>query len=113
MLNQNILPLFSTVTVIVFPDKFILAPVCAFVICALTFYMYYFQILLLLVLVIGSVIIFSYPAGAFVSSIVIVSVPVAVTAIGPIFISPFAFVVCVVSPFGEFILNSAPSSLLL
>ena len=104
--------MFSTVTVIVFPLKLISAPFCAFVITASDILYVLFSNTFVTCTVIGAVIIFSYPAGAFVSSIVIVSVPVAVTAIGPIFISPLAFVVCVTSPFGEFILNSAPSSFL-
>ena len=105
--------MFSTVTVIVFPLKLISAPFCAFVITASDILYVLFSNTFVTCTVIGAVIIFSYPAGAFVSSIVIVSVPVAVTAIGPIFISPLAFVVFVTSPFGEFILNSAPSNLLL
>ena len=54
---------------------------------------------------IGELIILLYPDGGFVSSIVIVSVDVLLTVIGPTFISPLEFVVCVVVPLGLIILN--------
>ena len=105
--------LFSTVTVIVSPLTLILAPDWVFVIFASDIEYVLFVKVFVTCTCIGDVIIFSYPVGAFVSSIVIVSVPFVVIWIGPIFISPFEFVVCVTSPFGEFILNSAPCNFLL
>ena len=105
--------LFSTVTVIVFPVKFMLAPSWLFSIIALEIEYVLFLNSFVTFTVIGDVIIFSYPAGAFVSSIVIVSVPASVTLIVPIFISPFSFVVSVTVPLGLTILNVAHCNFLL
>ena len=105
--------LFSTVTVIVFPVKFMLAPSWLFSIIAFEIVYVLFLNSFVTFTVIGEVIIFSYPSGAFVSSIVIVSVPACVIFIGPIFISPFALVVSVTVPLGLTILNVAPCNFLL
>ena len=102
--------LFCTVTVIVFPETAISAPVCGLVITAFCIPYILPDNAFVTCTWIGSVIIFSYPSGAFVSSIVIVSVPVPVILISLNVNSPFAFVVSVSTPFGDVILNSAPSS---
>ena len=95
------------------PLTFILDPVCLLVITAFDIVYVLLDSVFVTCTFIGAVIIFSYPSGAFVSSIVIVSVPGCVIFIGPIFISPFEFVCSVTVPFGLVILNVAPCNFLL
>ena len=89
----------------------ILDPVCVLVITAFDMVYVLLDSVFVTCTFIGAVIIFSYPSGAFVSSIVIVSVPGVFIVIGPTLISPFVLVVSVTVPFGLVILNVAPCNL--
>ena len=89
----------------------ILDPVCVLVITAFDMVYVLLDSVFVTCTFIGDVIIFSYPSGAFVSSIVIGSVPGVFIVIGPTLISPFALVVSVTVPFGLVILNVAPCNL--
>ena len=103
--------LFSTVTVIVLPLTLILDPVWVLVITAFDIVYVLLDSVFVTCTFIGAVITFSYPSGACVSSIVIVSVPGVFIMIGPTLISPFELVVSVTVPFGLVILNVAPCNL--